>query len=131
MRVQDFILPLLTRVLKSIPLHPYIHPPTCYMYKHKYSELHNKHAANLIIFEKIFPPTCLIRTFTFIYFQEKFLPTWLLEYLCLLILADILNYKIILSSFKLLFCCLSTFKKQAGLKLMWFEVFKSHNLIYT
>ena len=33
-----------------------------------YSELSNKHAANLILFEKIFPPTCLIRTYTFIYF---------------------------------------------------------------
>ncbi len=33
-----------------------------------YSELSNKHAANLILFEKFFPPTCLIRTYTFIYF---------------------------------------------------------------
>ena len=76
-----------------------------------YSELSNKHAANLILFEKIFPPTCLIRTYTFIYFQGKFLPTWLLEYLCLLILAEIPNYKIILSSFKLLFCCFKHFKE--------------------
>lgn len=76
-----------------------------------YSELSNKHAANLILFEKIFPPTCLIRTYTFIYFQGKFLPTRLLEYLCLLILAEIPNYKIILSSFKLLFCCFKHFKE--------------------
>ena len=40
-----------------------------------YSELSNKHAANLILLEKIFLPTCLIRTYTFIYFQGKFLPT--------------------------------------------------------
>ena len=40
-----------------------------------YSELSNKHAANLILFEEIFPPTCLIRTYTFIYFQGKFLPS--------------------------------------------------------
>ena len=32
-----------------------------------YSELSNKHAANLILFEKFFPPTYLIRTYTFIY----------------------------------------------------------------
>ena len=76
-----------------------------------YSELSNKHAANLILFEKIFPPTCLIRTYTFIYFQGKFLPTRLLEYLCLLILAEIPNYKIILSSLKLLFCCFKHFKE--------------------
>ena len=76
-----------------------------------HSELSNKHAANLILFEKIFPPTCLIRTYTFIYFQGKFLPTRLLEYLCLLILAEIPNYKIILSSFKLLFCCFKHFKE--------------------
>ena len=75
-----------------------------------YSELSNKHAANLILFEKIFLPTCLIRTYTFIYFQGKFLPTRLLEYLCLLILAEIPNYKIILSSFKLLFCCFKHIK---------------------
>ena len=76
-----------------------------------YSEHSNKHAANLILFEKIFLPTCLIRTYTFIYFQGKFLPTRLLEYLCLLILAEIPNYKIILSSFKLLFCCFKHFKE--------------------
>ena len=45
-----------------------------------YSELFNKHAANLVLFKKIFLPTCLIRTYTFIYFQGKFLPTRLLEY---------------------------------------------------
>jgi hypothetical protein len=99
--------------------------------KYQYSELSNKHAANLILFEKIFPPTCLIRTYTLIYFQGKFLPTRLLEHLCLLFLAEIPNFKIILSSFKLLFCCVSTLKKQASLKLMQFKVFKSHNLIYT
>ena len=77
----------------------------------RYSELFNKHAANLILFENIFPPTCLIRTYTFIYFQGKFLPTRLLEYLCLLILAEIPSYKIILSSFKLLFCCFKNFKE--------------------
>ena len=77
----------------------------------EYSELSNKHAANLILFEKIFPPTCLIRTYTFIYFQGKFLPTRLLEYPCLLILAEIPNYKIILSSFKLLLCCFKHFKE--------------------
>ena len=82
-----------------------------YSLKNTYSELSNKHAANLILFEKIFPPTCLIRTYTFIYFQGKFLPTRLLEYLCLLILAEIPNYKIILSSFKLLFCCFKHFKE--------------------
>ena len=76
-----------------------------------YSDLSNKHAANLILSEKIFPPTCLIRTYMFIYFQGKFLPTRLLEYLCLLILAKIPNYKIILSSFKLLFCCFKHFKE--------------------
>ena len=75
-----------------------------------YSELSNKHAANLILFEKIIPPTCLIRTYTFIYFEWKFLPTRLLEFLCLLILTEISNYKIILSSFKLLFCCFKHFK---------------------
>ena len=78
---------------------------------HQYSELSNKHAANLILFEKIFLPTCLIRTYTFIYFQGKFLPTRLLEYLCLLILAEIPSYKIILSSFKLLFCSFQHFKE--------------------
>ena len=46
-----------------------------------YSEHSNKQAANLILFEKIFPPTCLKRTYTFIHFQQKFLPTRLLEYL--------------------------------------------------
>ena len=40
----------------------------------RYSELSNKHAANLILFEKKFPPACLIRTYTFIYFWGKFLP---------------------------------------------------------
>ena len=49
--------------------------------------------------------TCLIRTYTFIFFQGKSLPTRLLEYLCLLILAEIPNYKIILSSFKLSSFC--------------------------
>ena len=85
--------------------------------KVKYSELSNKHAANLILSEKIFLPTCLIRTYTFIYFQGKFLPTRLLEYLCLLILAEIPSYKIILSSFKLLFCSLSKRKKEPKFKM--------------
>ena len=47
-------------------------------YIYRYSELSNKHAANLILFENIFPPTCLIRTYTFIYFLGKFPPTRLL-----------------------------------------------------
>ena len=33
-----------------------------------YSELSNKHGVFLILFEKIFPTTCLIRTSTFINF---------------------------------------------------------------
>ena len=37
-------------------------------------------------------------------FQGKFLPTRLFEYLYLIILAEIPNYMIIFSSFKLLFC---------------------------
>ena len=41
-----------------------------------YSEFSNKHAANFILFYKFFPPTCLIRTCTYIYFREKF-PTTL------------------------------------------------------
>ena len=92
-------------------IHSAVIEPSFLVAKGQYSELSNKHAANLILFEKIFPPTCLIRTYTFIYFQGKFLPTRLLEYLCLLILAEIPNYKIILSSFKLLFCCFKHFKE--------------------
>ena len=65
-----------------------------------------------------------IRTYTFIYFQGKFLPTRLLEYLCLLILAEIPNYKIILSSFKLLFCCFKHFKVTSKLK------FSSHKILF-
>ena len=57
-----------------------------------YSELSSKHAANLILFEKVFPPTRLLE------------PT------CLLILGEISNYKIIFSSFKLLFCGFKHFK---------------------
>ena len=53
----------------------------------------------------------LLETYTFMYFQGKFLPTQLLEYLCLFILAEIPSYKIILSSFKLLFCCFKHFKE--------------------
>ena len=34
----------------------------------KYSELSNKHGVFLILFERIFPTTCLIRTSTFINF---------------------------------------------------------------
>ena len=75
-----------------------------------YSEPSNKHAANLILFEKIFLPTFLIRTYTFIYFWGKFQPTHLLEPTCLLNLGGIPIYKIILSSFKLLFCCLMHFQ---------------------
>ena len=44
-----------------------------------YSELSNKHSANLILFEKIFPPTRLIRTYKFIHFDGKFPPTQLSE----------------------------------------------------
>ena len=62
-----------------------------------YSELSNKHEANFILFEKIFPPTCLIRAYTFIYFWGKFLPTRLLEPPRL---GENHNYYIILSSFK-------------------------------
>ena len=65
----------------------------------KYSELSNKHAANLILFEKIFPPTCLIRAYTFIYFWGKFPPTRLLEPTPLLIWGENPNYKITLSSY--------------------------------
>mgnify|MGYP001400029690 CR=1 FL=1 len=82
-----------------------------------YSELSNKHAANLILFEKTFLPTCLIRTYTFIYFQGKFLPTQLLDYLFLLILAEIFSYKIILSSFMLLFCSFKHFKEASMSKI--------------
>ena len=39
----------------------------------EYSEPSNKHAANLILFEKIFSPTCLIITYVFIYFWGKFM----------------------------------------------------------
>ena len=52
-----------------------------------YSELSSKHATNLILFEEIFPPTCLNRTYTFIYFWGKFPPTQLLEPTRLLILG--------------------------------------------
>ena len=61
-------------------------------------------------FWEIFPPTCLIRTYTFIYFRGKFPPAWLLEPPRLLIFGKIPNYKIILSSFQLLFCCFKQFK---------------------
>ena len=44
-----------------------------------YSELSKKHAENLILFGENFPPTCLIRTYTFIHFRGKFPPTVLLE----------------------------------------------------
>ena len=44
-----------------------------------YSELSNKQAANLTHFENFFLPTCLIRTYTFIYFCGKLPPTRLLE----------------------------------------------------
>ena len=53
----------------------------------------------------------LLETYTFMYFQGKFLPTQLLEYLCLFILAEIPSYKIILSSFKLLFSSYKHFKE--------------------
>ena len=64
-----------------------------------YFELSNKHAANLILFKKIFPPTCLIRAYTFIYFWGKFPPTRLLEPTPLLIWGENPNYKITLSSY--------------------------------
>ena len=67
-------------------------------------------AANLILFEEIFPLTCLIRAYTFIYFRGKFPPTRLLEPPPLLILGGNPNYKIILSSFKLWFWCFKHFK---------------------
>ena len=41
-----------------------------------YSEVSNKHRVVLILFEKIFPTTCLIRkTSTFVWFWKIFLPT--------------------------------------------------------
>jgi hypothetical protein len=43
-------------------------------------------------------------------FQGKFPPTRLLEPARLLIFGEIPSYKIILSSFKLLFCCFNHFK---------------------
>ena len=43
-----------------------------------YSELSSKHAANLILFEEIFPPTCLNRTYMFIYYTQLLEPTRLL-----------------------------------------------------
>ena len=43
----------------------------------EYSWVPNNHAARLFIFPKIFPPTRLIRTYTFINFGRKFLPTLL------------------------------------------------------
>ena len=78
---------------------------TCMNYHFSYSELSNKHAVNLILFGNIFLHTCLIRTYTFIFFWRKFLPTRLLKATHLLILGEIPNYKISLSSFKLLVCC--------------------------
>ena len=48
-----------------------------------YSHLFNKRAANLILFETFFLPTCLIRIYMFIYFGGKFLPTRLLKPTCL------------------------------------------------
>ena len=77
------------------------------------SELSNKHAANLILFVKFFPPTWLIRTFNnfmLIYFRGKFPPTRLLEPPRLFILGEIPSYKIILCCFRcgiFSFCLLS------------------------
>ena len=44
-----------------------------------YSEVFNKHGVFLILFEKNFPTTCLIRTSTFIHFWWKIPSTRLLE----------------------------------------------------
>ena len=35
----------------------------------QYSELSNKYAASLNLLENFFPPTCLIRAYTYIYFR--------------------------------------------------------------
>ena len=78
--------------------------------KNKYSEVSIKHGVFLILFEKIFPTTCLIRTSTFINFWEILPPTRLLEPPRLFILWEIPNYKIVLSSFKHLFCCFEHLK---------------------
>ena len=76
----------------------------------RYSEVSNKLGVFLILFEKIFPTTCLIRTSTFINFWGILPPTRLLEPPRLFILGEIPNYKIILTSFKHLFCCFNHFK---------------------
>ena len=86
---------------------------------HSYcSELSNKHGSNLILFEKFFPPTCLIRTYKFIYFRGKFPAKRLLEPPRLLILGKIPNYTrsfwAVLSSY---FVVLSNLEWQASLKL--------------
>ena len=44
-----------------------------------YSEVSNKHSAKLVLFKKIFQPTCLIRTSRVIHFWGKFIPARLLE----------------------------------------------------
>ena len=61
----------------------------------------------ILLLLEIFPTTCLIRTYTFIYFWGK-IPTYMI--IPRYILAEIANYKNILSSFKLLFCRLKHFK---------------------
>ena len=50
-----------------------------------YSELSNKQAANLTHFENFFLPTCLIRTYTFIYFCGKLPPTYTIIRTCMVI----------------------------------------------
>ena len=65
-----------------------------------YSEVSNKYGVFLILFEKNFQTTCLIRTSMFIHFWWKIPSPRLLEPPRLFILGEIPNYKIILSSFK-------------------------------
>ena len=75
-----------------------------------YSEVSNKHGVFLILFEKIFPTTGLIRTSTFINFWGILPPPRLLEPPRLFILGENPAYMTILSSFKHLFNCFKHFK---------------------
>jgi hypothetical protein len=61
------------------------------------------------------------------FFRGKFPPARLLEPQCVLVLGEITNCNIILSSFKLLFDCFKQVLNEVWLvKLIQFEVFESH-----
>ena len=82
-----------------------------------YSELSNKHGVFLILFEKIFPATSLIRTSTFINFWGILPPPRLLEPPRLFILGESPNYKLFWAILSAYFVVLITLKWPASLKL--------------